>query len=131
MLKVTKSCCIALTAILATTPLTECDRRIEALDATLDALVEGGVQASEPAKANLKPEGEIWGAALQTLTNDQQSKLNHLAFPQSYEAMTNVFGSPDFRTQESDFFKLSNGKWAKVQYDGRTATALTYVDSPE
>lgn len=44
-------------------------------------------------------------------------------------AISQRFGFPAYRDSTTDYYKLPNGRWAAIQYAGKTATGLKFSDS--
>lgn len=58
-----------------------------------------------------------------SITQDQFTYLQGLAWPQSYEDIKNTFGFPTHRTEEADYYRLEESNtWVVIEYSGDQAT---------
>lgn len=53
------------------------------------------------------------------LTVEQSAAIDYLAWPQSYDAITSRFGSPDARSNDGtiDYYRRADGAYVGLQYD--------------
>ena len=67
--------------------------------------------------SNAMPPADALSYANGTLTPHETMRLMHLSFPQSYNAIKNAIGFPNYRTNVADYYLLPNGRWVMLSYD--------------
>lgn len=110
MKKLTRIGLVAAGAILA----------IALLDTVNDLATRNGAQHAAIAAVD-GPYGDRQG-----LTNEQVVTLVWLAWPQSYGAIVDAIGYPDWRDGDRDYYALPGADWVTITYQGRTAIALDW-----
>lgn len=63
-----------------------------------------------------------------TLSPYDVISLQNLAWPQSYEAMIERFGSPAYADQNADYYSLPSGGSVAVTYVGRRAHSALFIN---
>ena len=127
-----------LSLVLAVSPFLRAESCTEALKKEANLAVYG---ASAPAYAEAAPTVGFDSSKSATpqglkpygvagdIKAEETVALLHLAWPQSYEAIVGRFGYPAYRTETQDFYQLPNGRWAAINYSGRTALGYSLSDS--
>lgn len=59
------------------------------------------------------------------ITQEQAAAVPWLAWPQSYSAMVDLLGYPDFRGADADWYRRPDGGHIRIDYDG--AKAINYA----
>jgi hypothetical protein len=81
----------------------------------------GGISANPPQGAIAYANGR--------LSPQETTTLMYLAFPQSYNAIKDGLGFPNYRTSTADYYQLPDGRWVMLTYNqANQAIALQVGD---
>lgn len=64
----------------------------------------------------MRRDGAVEYGSGDALSDQQLFELDHLAFPQSYEAIKSRLGFPHWRSGQNDYYRLESGNYITIRY---------------